>query len=97
MDDRHDFDRLVERARDEQAPHVDVTHRVLQSIAAPRGAALDARTDSRSTRVEQRPLLVCAAGALLAASVIAMLAAHSWVSLDDPLADLLAGLAVLNP
>jgi hypothetical protein len=91
MSDRNDdarFDELVRLARQEPAPRVDVTHRVLARIARmPRAAA----------GPDHRPMLLCAAGALLAASVLALLASNTWVALDDPLSDLAAGLAVLNP
>ncbi len=80
---------LAGKARDEQAPSVDVTHRVLASIAS-------RRVRARLTGVE-RPMLYYAAGALLAASVVALLSSTAWIELNDPLSDLVAGLAVLNP
>jgi hypothetical protein len=93
MDRRDGFDDLVARAREERAPPVDVTHRVLAAIAARRGG----RAAHAASRVAQRPLVLCAAGALVAASVVALLAANDWTTLDDPVAALLAGMAAMNP
>jgi len=89
MDRPDDFEELLRRARQEPAPRVDVTQRVLARIAThPRASAAG---------LDVRPMLACAAGALLAASVVALLASGSWLALDDPFSELLAGLAVLNP
>jgi len=89
MDDRwNSFLGLTRVARDEAAPAVDVTHRVLATIAS------RARVSPAGF---ERPMLLCAAGALLAASVVALVASSAWLDLNDPFTDLVAGLAVLNP
>ena len=85
-----DFEDLARRARQEPPPRVEVTHRVLATIATRRGAAAAFSDDTR-------PMLLCAAGALLAASVVALVASHAWLELNDPFGDLVAGLAVLDP
>jgi hypothetical protein len=93
MDGFQDFEELARRARQEPAPRVDVTHRVLATIAASPHAVQPAG----APRIDTRPMLLCAAGALLAASIVVLLASSSWVALNDPFSDLLTGLSVLNP
>ncbi len=73
------FEHLAERARDEQAPAIDVSWRVLRAIRAPR------------PRFEvYSPVLVAAAGlSLVAASAVAALVVQDWFAWTDPMSGLI--------
>jgi hypothetical protein len=72
------FEHLARRARDEQAPALDVSRRVLRAIRLPQ------------PRFEvYSPVLAAAAGlSLVAASVVAALAVEYWLAWSDPISGL---------
>lgn len=92
-----DFERLTRRARADAPPEVDVTHRVLHQLeheAPPAGrvplgqGVRDVLSTPTPTWPPGNVALACAGVAVAAASIVAILALHSWADHEDPLADL---------
>jgi hypothetical protein len=78
MGDLKQFERMVEAARGERAPRIDVASRVLATVESYKyRPAASLWADS--------PLLAFAGFSLAAAALVAMLALPCWESVQDPL------------
>jgi hypothetical protein len=74
------FERLVEAARREQAPQIDVSAQVVATIESFRR-----RPTAYGTLLADSPLLAFAGLSLAAAVLVGMLAFPAWESVQDPL------------
>lgn len=84
MSDLNQFERLVQTAREEQTPRIDVAARVAATVnAIQRERAGCWLWDGRMAA--DSPLLVFAGLSLAAAVLVGMLALPCWESLQDPL------------
>ena len=80
------FEELAAAARREQAPGVDVTDRVLQSLR---------ERDLSPGHAMEKPLLMFSAVSFASAVIVAIIAAQTWFSGHDPLVDMIGSLAMV--
>lgn len=77
------FERLVETARGETAPRIDVASRVVATVEAYKCEAYKCRPVTSFWA--DSPLIAFAGFSLAAAILVGMLALPSWESVQDPL------------
>jgi hypothetical protein len=82
MNELDRLERIVRAARHEPAPRIDVADRVIDRIRARRPAV-------------NAPLAILAATSSVAAAVVAVVAAQTWLAWQDPFASLLRSLDVV--